>query len=174
MSTQDILICEKDIKVMLLEKKVKELEKDIMHMKEALYKNSKNLPPGLVEEFCWWCNKSIFDVYLFRCKGCKVGRYCNKECQLNDWGRHQDYCWNEQERRETKKVFAQLPFDTSVAVPVQKIGVCWHCEKSGKKVTLFKCKGCMKNKYCSFNCQTSDWDRHGEYCRRIEQSREID
>ena len=91
MSWEDILICEKDIKVMMLEKKVNEneLEKYIMHMKEALRryhniyeycdKNSKNLPPGLVEEFCWWCNKSIFDVYLFRCKGCKVGRYCNKE-----------------------------------------------------------------------------------------------
>ena len=163
MSTQDILICEK---VMLLEKKI---EKDIMHMKEALY---KNLPPGLVEEFCWWCNKSIFDVYLFRCKGCKVGRYCNKECQLNDWGRHQDYCWNEQERRETKKVFAQLPFDTSASV--KKNDVCLHCEKSGKTVTLFKCKGCMNNKYCSFNCQTSDWGKHGEYCRRLERSREID
>ena len=67
-------------------------------------KNSKNLPPGLIEEVCWWCDKSIFDVHLFRCKGCKVGRYCNKECQLNDWGRHEDYCWNEQERRETKDI----------------------------------------------------------------------
>ena len=36
--------------------------------------------------------------------------------QLNEWGRNQDYCWNEQERRETKKVFAHLSFDTSVAV----------------------------------------------------------
>ena len=36
MSSQDILICEKDIKVLMLEKKVNELEKDIMHMKEAL------------------------------------------------------------------------------------------------------------------------------------------
>ena len=36
MSSQDILICEKDIKVMMLEKKVNELQKDIMYMKEAL------------------------------------------------------------------------------------------------------------------------------------------
>ena len=36
MSSEDILICEKDIKVLMLEKKVNELEKDIMHMKEAL------------------------------------------------------------------------------------------------------------------------------------------
>ena len=35
MSCEDILICEKDIKVMTLEKKVKELEKNIRHMKEA-------------------------------------------------------------------------------------------------------------------------------------------
>ena len=43
MSSEDILICEKDIKVMMLEKKVNELEKDIMHMKEALrrYHNNK-------------------------------------------------------------------------------------------------------------------------------------
>ena len=36
MPSEDILICEKDIKFMMLEKKVNELEKDIMHMKEAL------------------------------------------------------------------------------------------------------------------------------------------
>ena len=36
MSTKYILICEKHIKVMILEKKVNELEKDIMYMKEAL------------------------------------------------------------------------------------------------------------------------------------------
>ena len=77
-------------------------------------------------------------MYLFRCKGCEVGRYSNKECQLNDWGRHEDYCWNEQQRRETKKVFAQLPFDTSVAVPVQKFGVCCHCGKKWQESDSFQ------------------------------------
>ena len=36
MSTQDIILCEKDIKVIMLEMKVHELQKDIKIIKEAL------------------------------------------------------------------------------------------------------------------------------------------
>ena len=38
------------------------------------------------------CNKTTDGGRKFRCKGCEEIRYCNKNCQKRDWGRHKLFC----------------------------------------------------------------------------------
>lgn len=40
------------------------------------------------------------------------------------------------------------------------------CHVCGKPDHLFTCKTCEKTKYCSKECQKSDWTKHKEICRR--------
>jgi len=51
--------------------------------------------------------------------------------------------------------------------------VCWNCLKSADSVSLYKCSGCRKARYCKEKCQEDDWDRHGEYCQLKTKKREL-
>ncbi|KIX95449.1 uncharacterized protein Z520_08966 [Fonsecaea multimorphosa CBS 102226] len=44
---------------------------------------------------CWGCNEHVSEHQkLLKCGGCKVARYCSKECQVKDWkqGQHKVVC----------------------------------------------------------------------------------
>ena len=55
----------------------------------------------------------------------------------------------------------------------RKEKICWSChtteEEAGVKIA--KCKGCRKARYCSEDCQATDWERHKTYCERIQEKR---
>ena len=45
---------------------------------------------------------------------------------------------------------------------------CWHCGKSSSNFKKFKkCAGCLKVRYCSQDCQKSDWCAHKKVCGEI-------
>jgi hypothetical protein len=56
---------------------------------------------------CYTCNKNFPKETLFQCMNCKQVRYCNAECQKEDWSNHREFCEiihkREQLRTLTKK-----------------------------------------------------------------------
>ena len=55
-------------------------------------------------KLCWNCHANESnDVKLLKCGGCKKARYCDQECQAQDWSRHQEHCQPLQERKRNKK-----------------------------------------------------------------------
>ena len=38
------------------------------------------------------CNACGNDIALKKCTGCKKKRYCNRECQKDDWEFHKEFC----------------------------------------------------------------------------------
>jgi len=58
------------------------------------------------------------------------------------------------------------------SVKREKEKICWNCHASEKEgVKLSKCKGCRKARYCDEECQSSDWERHGSYCEKMQEKR---
>ena len=57
--------------------------------------------------------------------------------------------------------------------PKKKVRVCWSCQINGETegVTLLKCQGCRRARYCDVECQAEDWEYHREYCRAVQESR---
>ena len=56
---------------------------------------------------------------------------------------------------------------------VEKVKICWNChaaraENGGK---LLKCESCRKARYCDYECQQEDWDRHGSFCVKMRERR---
>jgi len=42
---------------------------------------------------CWNCFTTPgVEVTLYKCRGCKVARYCGEQCQAEDWPGHRDSC----------------------------------------------------------------------------------
>lgn len=39
---------------------------------------------------CHNCRKT--DSEMMQCSKCKIGFYCNKECQTTDWKKHKEFC----------------------------------------------------------------------------------
>ena len=55
-------------------------------------------------KICWNCHREASaEVILLKCGGCKKARYCDQECQGQDWDRHQEHCQQIQERKRNKK-----------------------------------------------------------------------
>jgi hypothetical protein len=42
------------------------------------------------------------------------------------------------------------------------------CRAGGEEQELLVCRGCMRVKYCSKECQRGDWRRHRGICRRLQ------
>jgi hypothetical protein len=42
--------------------------------------------------------------------------------------------------------------------------ICKVCRKEGK---MKKCSGCLQARYCSAECQQSDWKKHKKSCKKI-------
>ena len=61
-------------------------------------------PLSLADE-CWKCGLSKSQsLRLFRCKNCKVAKYCGKACQVSDWKeKHNLVCEQLRARRSAKK-----------------------------------------------------------------------
>ena len=57
------------------------------------------------EKICWNCHASVSEpgVKLLMCSSCRKARYCDKECQVQDWGRHKEFCVIRKEKRKTKR-----------------------------------------------------------------------
>ena len=52
----------------------------------------------------------------------------------------------------------------------RKVKICWSCNV--ENVSLLKCRGCMKARYCGDKCQEDDWPRHGDWCEIKRSKRE--
>ena len=57
--------------------------------------------------------------------------------------------------------------------PKKKVRVCWSCQKNAETdgVTLLKCHGCRRARYCDVECQSEDWEYHWEYCQAVQERR---
>ena len=65
-------------------------------------------------KICWNCHaKESDDMKLLKCGGCKKARYCDQECQGQDWDRHQEPCQQLQERKRNKTSQITNRFATS-------------------------------------------------------------
>jgi len=53
-------------------------------------------------KICWNCSKSAGTVPLYKCEGCRKARYCDDQCQQEDWAVHTDYCQKKTIMREQK------------------------------------------------------------------------
>ena len=55
----------------------------------------------------------------------------------------------------------------------EKVKICWNCHSSGDEdgVKLLKCEGCRRARYCDPECQAEDWDRHKEFCVKMQERR---
>ena len=79
------------------------------------------------------------------------GWYCGKDCQIEDWKRHKEWC----KKKEAKHIKRQTN------------KFCWNCFSEpcvSKK--LYRCAGCRKGWYCGEDCQFEDWKRHKEWCKK--------
>ena len=56
---------------------------------------------------------------------------------------------------------------------VEKVKICWNCHATGAEngEKLLKCEGCRKARYCDYECQQEDWDRHGAFCVKMRERR---
>ena len=61
---------------------------------------SPEVQPNNRQKICWNCHSSEL---LLKCSGCMRARYCDQECQEEDWGRHRDWCVSKQRRRRVKQ-----------------------------------------------------------------------
>merc|ERR1712032_803030 len=44
--------------------------------------------------------------------------------------------------------------------------ICWNCHATDQTVSLRKCQGCEKMRYCSKKCAEADWKWHKDFCRK--------
>jgi len=57
---------------------------------KKLKKDAKHAPKM---DRCYECQKEFLRQDMMKCSGCKVARYCSKECQKADWSKcHKDQC----------------------------------------------------------------------------------
>ena len=56
---------------------------------------------------------------------------------------------------------------------VEKVKICWNCHATGAENggKLLKCESCRKARYCDYECQQEDWDRHGGFCVKMREWR---
>jgi len=52
----------------------------------------------------------------------------------------------------------------------EKTGLCIGCKKSILDAALFNCTGCGFAKYCSNECQVTDWANHKQSCKLFRKS----
>ena len=60
---------------------------------------------GKKEKICWNCHASATDLgaRLLKCSSCRKARYCDPECQQEDWGRHRQFCDQVREIRRQRQ-----------------------------------------------------------------------
>ena len=58
------------------------------------------------KKICWSCHASAADLgmKLFKCSSCRKARYCDTECQEDDWGRHKEFCGQVKEIRRQRQL----------------------------------------------------------------------
>ena len=58
------------------------------------------------KKICWSCHASAADLgtKLFKCSSCRKARYCDPECQEDDWGRHRQFCGQVREIRRQRQL----------------------------------------------------------------------
>lgn len=70
--------------------------------------------------------KSDSDVIFHRCSQCMAAHYCSRQCQIEDWSYHEEYCDPENEPRSTAKIrrtaraysFPSVPHVIYISLPL--------------------------------------------------------
>jgi hypothetical protein len=131
---------------------------------------------------CYNCFKTQ-TAKLQKCGLCKIAQYCSKECQQTNWPRHRTTC----DRGGASRTPASLQqcrdeLATCLAVPptqqhddvhpgapaAESVKACQFCAKSQAHVAsrLKLCNRCRSVRYCSVECQRSDWSTHKIQCSK--------
>ncbi|XP_062588474.1 uncharacterized protein LOC134250137 [Saccostrea cucullata] len=126
----------------------------------------------LIESTCTSCKKP--SEQLKRCTGCLQVSYCSRECQVQDWTqKHKDECakinvqdkegdyLQEVEKGDQKDAVFSKEKTTAEDNGHKSLNVCTVC---GKKGTMKVCQRCKVQKYCSPECQKTDWKKHKLNC----------
>jgi len=56
-------------------------------------------------KICWNCHidGDTEGIKLHKCSACKKARYCSRECQVEDWERHEKHCQQIREKKQNKE-----------------------------------------------------------------------
>ncbi len=132
---------------------------------------------------CYNCFKTQ-SAKLHLCGLCREAKYCSKECQQANWPRHKTTCdrggalrtpsSSQQCQDEVGSCLESPPVqqhdDVRVDAPTAESSVesCHFCAKSQAHVAtrLKLCTGCRSVRYCSVECQRSDWRAHKKVCAK--------
>jgi len=68
--------------------------------------------------------------------------------------------------RETKNHCGCMVTDKDRANDMDKMDFCHRCRKGCPKAETKVCDGCNAVVYCTEECQSKDWPRHREFCKR--------
>ena len=108
------------------------------------------------------------------CAGCLSASYCSRKCQVAGFPAHKGECHSQaRTRAEAAAAEALLPeSSTMLAVADTFVRSCHKpgCGADESETVLSACKGCAEVRYCSRECQKSDWARHKSYCKRVQKA----
>ena len=118
------------------------------------------------------------------CSGCRVARYCSRECQVAHWEQHKGLCKQLQKgkgkgQQEQQGVQMQpqgvvrSQEEDSVKQQRKQAAICGNsgCSKSAADVRLRPCIACNTVRYCSRECQVAHWKVHKASCKQNDQQK---
>ncbi|XP_078326346.1 uncharacterized protein LOC111126427 [Crassostrea virginica] len=124
-------------------------------------------------DMCHYCNSE--SNHLKKCTGCEKVLYCSKDCQTKDWTqRHKHECKGISHTEDLKS--RHIVPDRVLQEVVDSDGdefkpiLLETCPVCGISCKLKFCQRCLKQKYCSSQCQKSDWGEHKKNCTKRETS----
>ena len=92
---------------------------------------------------------------LLHCGRCQSKPYCSSRCQREDWATHKPACFTAEEKKQRRAIKKQT-----------MVKACAVCSKTvaSTGAELKSCALCRGVRYCSSECQKSDWSGHKLTC----------